>query len=114
MKSGTDQEEGATLEERQTLSEAIVGRSRPEIEALLVNARRAKLLDLIYFLATYEPKLTPQQIAQANQIGERAVIGKLKSGEIPGAQKPLENGWRVPISCAREWDRKITVHPRRG
>jgi hypothetical protein len=92
----------------------VIGKSREVIEKETRNLHRSDLLDLIYQLATWEPKFKPATIAAACQMTPRAIVQRIKSGEIRGAHKPLENGWRVSLSGLREWDEQTALRLTNG
>ena len=89
------------------------GKSREEIAELLRSARRERLYELIYELATLEEHFTPKEIARARRLSPRAVLNFCRAGKIPGAHKPLENGWRISRRGLEQWDQDTCVTPLR-
>lgn len=88
----------------------LAGKTRPQIEAAIKNMTRAEIAALIQQLIELEPHYTPQEIAMLRKMSKRRIVALCQSQTIR-AHKPLENGWRIPLSAAREWDESTAVAP---
>jgi acetolactate synthase small subunit len=87
----------------------LIGKSRDEIARAVARKRPEELVDIITELATIEPHFSPKTIARARQMSQRRIVEMCRTGEMPGAHKPLANGWRVALSGIRQWDESTAV-----
>lgn len=87
----------------------LAGKSHQEIAHLTRNLTREQLVEELYQLATLEPHYSPGTIAAAREMSKRKIVELIQKGVIPGAHKPLENGWRVSHSGVRQWDAQTQV-----
>lgn len=86
----------------------LYGKSREEIAELTEGMTRSRLLDLLFLHATLEPKFSPRTVAKANEMTQRQIVARCQDGRIP-AHKPMENGWRIPMSAVWAWDAATAV-----
>jgi hypothetical protein len=97
---------------------SLAGKSREEIERELADHPRADLLDLIFFLATLEPLLTPREIAQASHVSKRDVLQDMKAGKFidpvlgAGFFCRGKNSLRVGTAAVNAWRRRFFVRVR--
>lgn len=97
--------------ERQAPAIDVVGCSRRELEERTKHLPRRLLLDLFHRYVTLEPKFTPEEFGQAYRLGPRAVKALIKGGKL-GALKPMENGYRIPLSAALAFNARAAVRLR--
>lgn len=85
------------------------GKSRDEIDHLTKGWRRDRFLDAIHELATIEPHYSPRTVAKAREMRPLTIAKLCANGTIPDCHKPLQNGWRIPDSSLRKWDKATRV-----
>lgn len=86
----------------------LTGKSREQIERALAHKRRNELLDLIFSLITFEPHFSVATFAQRRQL-TRATVLRLIRERILHAHLPTGNGYRIPLSAIRDFDRRTAV-----
>jgi hypothetical protein len=91
------------------------GKTREQIEHALHGKDRSQLIDIIFFLATFEPLLTVREIADASHVSKRDVLEAIKRGEF---NEPMlgagffcrgKKSLRVSRSAANAWRRSFFV-----
>lgn len=84
------------------------GKSRDEIAELTKRWKPDRFVAALHELATIEPFFSPRTVAKAREMSPRVIAELCRSGVIR-AHRPLENGWRIPLSAVREWDGRTAV-----
>lgn|SRR5215813_898407 len=85
------------------------GKTREQIESLLVGKTRSELLDVIFSLTTVEQFFKPSEIAARSCLNKRAVLRDIRAGKFGSYYCRAENSIAVPASGVNEWRRRFRV-----
>ena len=87
----------------------LAGKTRDQLDTLLVHKSRSELIDLIHSLVTVEILLKPADIAARSCVNKRAVLRDIRDGKFGDYFCRAENSIAVPASGVNEWRRRFLV-----
>src|SRR5438874_9453154 len=87
----------------------LAGKTRDQLDTLLVHKSRSELIDLIHSLVTVEILLKPADIAARSCLNKRAVLRDIREGKFGPYYCRAENSIAVPASGVNSWRRRFLV-----
>ena len=87
----------------------LAGKTRDQLDTLLVHKSRSELIDLIHSLVTVEILLKPADIAARSCVNKRAILRDIRDGKFGDYYCRAENSIAVPASGVNQWRRRFLV-----
>lgn len=85
-------------------------KSTEEIEEMLSNAPRKRLLSIIRGLVALEPHFSVQEFAQARRLKRETVLGLIRDKKIKPVHTPTDRGdYRIPLSAVQDFDQRTAI-----